>query len=107
VPHPTVRFSFSPKHLASIGWLCGCLFLLQIIIRDNRIIARAIMNATDTADADFLAHALVNVFASTKAIFEFLMLVIIDEVSSTGKLALPPSPGFHSLVSKLTIFTLT
>jgi len=57
--------------------------LIEIIIRENRIMARAIMNATDTADADFLAHALVNVFASTKAIFEFLMLVIIDEVTNT------------------------
>jgi len=59
--------------------------VVETVTRENRIITRAIMNATDTADADFLAHALVNIFAVRKTIFEFLMLVIIDETHSTEK----------------------
>lgn len=43
------------------------------------------MNILKKTDTDLLAHALVNVFATTGKIFNFLLPVIEDEVETTGK----------------------
>jgi len=56
---------------------------IELLLRDNQIITRSVMNILKRSDTDLLAHAMVNVFSTTGHIFKFLLPVIEDEVETT------------------------
>lgn len=75
--------------------------IIQLFLR-NDIFTKASVIATGGAgDLDTIAHSLVNIFAATTRIFEFLLPLIETEVSSTGNASsVPFFPALLSWINK-------